>query len=167
MPATLQKQYICSIPLSPSISLFSFSSCLSRFFRFFTKFDYNRIINHRKTNSIEQRNAIELSLVSSSSSSFPHVSVAATAMQESDTIDGVGTSATTEYEFLTGFRLWSLIIAIMLSMLLLGLDINIVATVSVLCSNYSLPTVVRWLLLTKVLSGYSHYFQCIPQYRGY
>jgi hypothetical protein len=35
-----------------------------------------------------------------------------------------------QYEFLAGFRMWSLIVAIMLSMLLLGLDINIVATAS-------------------------------------
>jgi hypothetical protein len=88
--------------------------------------------------SIEQKSGIELGRVSSSRSA--HVSVPAAVKQEPDAIDGVGVSATTEYEFLTGFRLWSLIIAIMLSMLLLGLDINIVATVSVLCSHSSLPT---------------------------
>ncbi len=109
--------------------------------------------------SIEQKRGIELSRVSSSN--FAHVSVPAAAMQEPDTIDGVGVSATTQYEFLTGFRLWSLIIAIMLSMLLLGLDINIVSTVSVLCSHSSL------LILTIVLLGQSHYLQRIPQYRGY
>jgi hypothetical protein len=36
-----------------------------------------------------------------------------------------------QYEFLTGFSMWNLVCALMLSMLLLGLDINIVATVRV------------------------------------
>ena len=85
--------------------------------------------------SIEQEKGIELSRVSS----FAHPSAAA-----------------------TGFRMWSLIIAIMLSMLLLGLDINIVATVSVPSFSHD-----SMLLLTNVLSGHSHYLQRIPQYRGY
>ena len=111
--------------------------------------------------SIEQERGIELSRVSC----FAHSS--ATAIHELDTIDGVAVSATTndgnkQYEFLTGFRMWSLIIAIMLSMLLLGLDINIVATVSVLSFFHD-----SVLLLTNVPSGHSHYIQCIPQYRGY
>lgn len=111
--------------------------------------------------SIEQERGIELSRVSC----FAYPSAAA--MHELDTIDGVVVSATTndggkQYEFLTGFRMWSLIIAIMLSMLLLGLDINIVATVCV--PSFFHDSV---LLLTNVPSGYSHYIQRIPQYRGY
>jgi hypothetical protein len=64
-----------------------------------------------------------------------------------------------QYEFLAGFRMWSLIVAIMLSMLLLGLDINIVAT----ASDPQLGT--HDFLFDQSCLGPPYYFQRISQSR--
>jgi len=65
-----------------------------------------------------------------------------------------------QYDFLTGFRMYNLVAAMMLSMLLLGLDINIVATVSA-CSCLTGPASADG----NFRSGYPNHLQLFPQHR--
>jgi hypothetical protein len=67
------------------------------------------------------------------------------------------------YPYLEGLRLYNLIAALMLGMLLIGLDINIVATVTSSSSSIQdlyIP------LLRSLFTGCSNYNQSLPQSQG-
>ena len=68
-----------------------------------------------------------------------------------------------KYPYLKGFPLYNLLAALMLAMLLLGLDINIVATVN--GYQYQQPSSLESELNICFTLGHSNYFRLLQQYR--